>query len=243
VQSYSVKFGYVLITSQYIFDDTKHCLVARARSSLVGFCVVCSACDGYRCKKQVLGQSINLLRNDIFCCEFKKNKELVPGLCEHIRRSSRVSARSLNLLFPFYPLPFFFPRILIHDLPRRNATQVEDWRDYSNRGEQEQHQKEDREPYEVERIATVLAVTCMFLAGLYTIFAILLFLYYGSEDPSRSLDDDMVDDSAAIVGGPMRHHRALKSTSHGLTSIGAVHHPATVVDPRRENFITMGEST
>lgn len=114
---------------------------------------------------------------------------------------------------------------------------MEDWKDY--RGD-EDHQ-EDREPYEVERIATVLAVTCMFLAGLYTIFAILLFLYYGSEDPSRSLDDD-VDDSG-IVGAPMHRRSTSKSHSHGLTSIGAVHHPATVVDPRRENFITMGEST
>jgi hypothetical protein len=40
---------------------------------------------------------------------------------------------------------------------------------------------EETEPYRVERISTVLAVTCMFLSALYTIFAVLLFLCYASE--------------------------------------------------------------
>lgn len=34
----------------------------------------------------------------------------------------------------------------------------------------------------MERIATVLAVTCMFLSALYTIFGVLLFLCYASEE-------------------------------------------------------------
>ncbi len=38
------------------------------------------------------------------------------------------------------------------------------------------------EPYQVERIATVLAVACMFLSALYTIFAVLLFLCYASDE-------------------------------------------------------------
>jgi hypothetical protein len=49
--------------------------------------------------------------------------------------------------------------------------------DYSQNGD-----GEETEPYRVERISTVLAVTCMFLSALYTIFAVLLFLCYASED-------------------------------------------------------------
>ena len=41
---------------------------------------------------------------------------------------------------------------------------------------------EETEPYRVERISTVLALTCMFLSALYTIFAVLLFLCYASEN-------------------------------------------------------------
>jgi hypothetical protein len=48
------------------------------------------------------------------------------------------------------------------------------------------------EPYAVERIATVLAVTCMFLSVLYAMFAVLLFLAYASDhQPSASeINDD-----------------------------------------------------
>jgi hypothetical protein len=69
------------------------------------------------------------------------------------------------------------------------------------------------EPYEVERIATILAVTCMFLSALYTIFAILLFLYLGSDDPVFSEHEDP--------------NKPLRSISN---------------DPRRETFITMEDS-
>ena len=37
----------------------------------------------------------------------------------------------------------------------------------------------------MERLSTVLAVTCMFLSALYTIFAILLFLCYAGEESLR----------------------------------------------------------
>jgi hypothetical protein len=40
---------------------------------------------------------------------------------------------------------------------------------------------DDMEQYRVERIAAVLAVTCMFLSALYTIFAVLLFLCYAGD--------------------------------------------------------------
>lgn len=66
---------------------------------------------------------------------------------------------------------------------------MEDWND---------HRDEEREPYEVERIATVLAVTCMFLAALYTIFAILLFLYHGSDDGGLADEDDTDNNNKLI---------------------------------------------
>jgi quinol-cytochrome oxidoreductase complex cytochrome b subunit len=56
---------------------------------------------------------------------------------------------------------------------------VEDYRDDKER--------EAYAPYAVERIATVLAVTCMFLSVLYTTFAVLLFLTHASEE------DDSID--------------------------------------------------
>lgn len=68
------------------------------------------------------------------------------------------------------------------------------------------------EPYEVERIATILAVACMFLSALYSIFAVLLFLYFGNEENGSGFDEEAV----------------------------AVKPLATINnDPRREKFITM----
>lgn len=98
---------------------------------------------------------------------------------------------------------------------------MEDYRD--RRGQQQQ---DDREPYEVERIAAILAVTCMFLSALYTIFAILLFLYYGSEDRELLLLETADDHDGVVVGVV----GGVVSSSKPLSSI-----------PRRENFITMGE--
>lgn len=84
-------------------------------------------------------------------------------------------------------------------------------------------EQENREKYEVERIATILAVTCMFLSALYTIFAILLFLYYGSEDNPYGLDEEA---DGVVVGN---------STKKQPSMLGG-----HSTDPRRENFITMG---
>ncbi|GAX17480.1 hypothetical protein FisN_5Hh132 [Fistulifera solaris] len=80
------------------------------------------------------------------------------------------------------------------------------------------HDREDREPYEVERIATVLAITCMFLSGLYMMFAILLYLYHGKE----------ADDDEAI----MEHHH-----HHDVKPLRSITN-----DSRREKFITMEET-
>jgi len=132
---------------------------------------------------------------------------------------------------------------------------VEDWTDrrQDNGDQQDNNQEREGEPYEVERIATVLAVTCMFLAALYTIFAILLFLYYGSEDPKGlDLDDDI--DERAVSGGivsvghvPTHHHvhgPHHHMTNHHLNKSATAHLPSISHpggDPRRENFITMGD--
>lgn len=50
--------------------------------------------------------------------------------------------------------------------------------------EEEENNNGEGEPYEVERIATILAVTFIFLSALYTIFAVLLFLCHAGEEQS-----------------------------------------------------------
>ena len=69
---------------------------------------------------------------------------------------------------------------------------VEDW-------EQNERDNEDREPYEIERLATILAVTCMFLAALYTVFSVLLFLYFGNED----IDENTLDQTTTHSNKPL----------------------------------------
>ena len=49
---------------------------------------------------------------------------------------------------------------------------------------QEDNKNGEREPYEVERIAAILAVTFIFLSAMYTIFAVLLFLCHAGEEQS-----------------------------------------------------------
>ena len=99
---------------------------------------------------------------------------------------------------------------------------MEDWYSYDNKWggddrEGDQQQQREREPYEIERIAAILAITCMFLSAMYTIFAILLFLYAGTDE--ESLDEDAV----------VTHHRKPSS----LPSFA----PSDRSDPRMENFI------
>jgi hypothetical protein len=96
------------------------------------------------------------------------------------------------------------------------TTQVEDWHNNRQQGENHDQQAAEQEPYEIERIATVLAVTSMFLAALYSIFAILLFLYFGSKE-------NFEDDELMIM----------PSNNHPPTTLAAIS-----IDPRREKFIT-----
>jgi len=62
-------------------------------------------------------------------------------------------------------------------------------------------QKEEiNEKYAVERIATVLAVTCMFLSVLYMIFAVLLFVSYDEEDVNHhSFDKKLVHQQPGFI--------------------------------------------
>jgi hypothetical protein len=106
----------------------------------------------------------------------------------------------------------FFANLLLLCAVFFGEVRVEDWND---------HRDEDaREPYEVERIATVLAVTFMFLSALYTIFAILLFLFYSSDD--RSMQDMQGD---GVVTNKQQF--ATMSVAH----------------ERKESFITMSQES
>lgn len=72
-------------------------------------------------------------------------------------------------------------------------TQVEDYLD-------DRQKEEINEKYAVERIATVLAVTCMFLSVLYMIFAVLLFVSYDEEDVNHhSFDKKLVHQQPGFI--------------------------------------------
>jgi hypothetical protein len=86
----------------------------------------------------------------------------------------------------------------------------------------------------------------MFLAALYSIFAILLFLYFGSKDYIIN-DDEVVDEiqmnniaMPGVVVSSSHHHHHL----HHLhpSSITGGSRLSMVVDPRREKFITMNDT-
>ena len=88
--------------------------------------------------------------------------------------------------------------------------QVEDWRNnQKDEHNNDQNAEQQQLPYEIERIATVLAVTCMFLAALYSIFAILLFLYFGSKEHMVDDTDEINIVSMQPTGGHLhhQHHR------------------------------------
>jgi hypothetical protein len=80
--------------------------------------------------------------------------------------------------------------------------------EYNDRPEEEQQQDGEREPYKVERIATILAVTCMFLSALYTIFAVLLFLCHAGEEKSL-----------LRLNGDGVHHDGVMGVAHNQTPL------------------------
>jgi hypothetical protein len=113
--------------------------------------------------------------------------------------------------------------------------QVEDYK------ENNQDQGDEMQPYQVERISTVLAVACMFLAALYTIFAILLFLCYASEE-TQSESVETHDSGASHSKTPLvtvstadqRHIDSPGFITMDNSSQGDTHNPG---------FITMENSS
>jgi hypothetical protein len=112
--------------------------------------------------------------------------------------------------------------------------------DYNDRPEEEE---KEQEPYQVERIATILAVTCMFLSALYTIFAVLLFLCHAGEEKSiLRISDGVHHDGTTGVG----NQTPLISVAPGVgASVGdhARHHSHASATALGDGFITMDNSS
>lgn len=70
------------------------------------------------------------------------------------------------------------------------------------------------EPYEIERITAILAVTCMFLAPLFIIFAVLLFFYYGDTTDEPDSFYMMDDNQHTVPHGPPPHHLDDNTSKH-----------------------------
>jgi hypothetical protein len=95
----------------------------------------------------------------------------------------------------------------------------------------------------VERIATILAVTCMFLSALYTIFAVLLFLCHAGEEKSllRKINGDGVHHDGTPGVAVSHNNTPLVSVKHG-TTMGESRHPTTALGDS-PGFITMENSS
>lgn len=70
-------------------------------------------------------------------------------------------------------------------------------------------EKDQDELFAIEKIATIMAVTCMFLAALYIVFALLLFLYIGSS--TSEVSNHNLHES-------VRHHHPYHPHSHYRTT-------------------------
>jgi hypothetical protein len=123
----------------------------------------------------------------------------------------------------------FFANLLLLCAVIFGEVRVEDWQ-HNGGGEGGDHDDDKREPYEVERIAAILAITFMFLSAMYTIFAVLLFLYAGGND-EECLEEDAV---ISIAGG----------RKPSLPSFAPAPPSSTTgtPDPRMESFLSVGRS-
>ena len=92
------------------------------------------------------------------------------------------------------------------------------------------------EPYQVERIATVLAVLCIFLSALYTFFAVLLFLCYASDETPKLHTEEHHEH----VGGVGHHHSQIPQP---LVSVKAASEAASRHDTEGGGFIMMDHSS
>ena len=98
---------------------------------------------------------------------------------------------------------------------------MEDFRDRDDRD------RDEMEPYQVERIATVLAVTCMFLSALYTIFAILLFLCYAGDETSSHGHLNSHPNTTTNLYNPNAHMNHMGGPVSGPGGVGVgdpIHH-------------------
>ena len=77
----------------------------------------------------------------------------------------------------------------------------------------------------------------MFLAALYSIFAILLFLYFGSKEHMVDDTDEINIVSMQPTGGGHHLHHVLHHPHHHHGALSGI----AMVDPRREKFITMND--
>mmetsp|Transcript_15137 Transcript_15137/g.23033 ORF Transcript_15137/g.23033 Transcript_15137/m.23033 type:complete len:402 (+) Transcript_15137:3-1208(+) len=62
------------------------------------------------------------------------------------------------------------------------------------------HDNDEMEPYAVEQIASVLAITCMFLCILYILFALMLFIFHPSLAPGGKGATEVDPASIELVG-------------------------------------------
>jgi hypothetical protein len=149
------------------------------------------------------------------------------------------------LSYFFFPWPLLTLLNSIANHHRRNHhQQVADYQNNGPDDEQDGGQDNNKEPYEVERLANILAVTCIFLSALYTIFAVLFFLCHAGEEKAilRLEENDGTVAMVGIVGSKHHHH---VSSSTPLVGVLSSHH-----DPHRPTplvnstgFITMENSS
>lgn len=103
------------------------------------------------------------------------------------------------------------------------------------------------EPYQVEQIANILAVTCIFLSSLYTIFAVLLFLCHAGEEQSIL----RIGQGRGGVGlGTHLHHHNHSRGRHQLETINTNRNATPLVISsaggvvnNTDGFITMDNSS
>jgi len=119
---------------------------------------------------------------------------------------------------------------------------------YYNDAEKEEEEEEQKngegEPYEVELIANILAVTFIFLAALYSIFAVLLFLCHAGEEQSILRIER--GDGGVGIGSHMNTIRTnipVPGKMTPLVGVGGKRLQTTTLRDGARGFITMDNSS
>ena len=110
--------------------------------------------------------------------------------------------------------------------------------------EEEEMKNGEGEPYEVEKIANILAVTFIFLSALYSIFAVLLFLCHAGEEQSI-LRIERGDDGVGIGRhvSPIRTNIPVPGKMTPLVGVGGKRLKTTTLRDGARGFITMDNSS